>query len=114
MPAPTNMTQAIAKLQCRFIEHGMWDEAALRAARELFEEVVTKQKTPPFYVTRTLLGFSPGPDLNRVFLNLPDGAQFVLREMNEPRTEQDSRRWQALAERLSILWMRARTAAGGG
>lgn len=66
---------------------------------------MSDSKIPPFYITQTLLGFGPGePDLNRVFLNLPDETQIVLCEMDEPRTEAQKKRWQGLVIRLNELW----------
>lgn len=105
-------SQQLANLQLRFIDHGLSDEAALCAAKQLWEKVVTNKETPPFYVLQTLLGFS-GPDLNRVVLRLPDESEFILCEMGEPRTEKDGRRWQALAERLSLVWHADRLAHVG-
>jgi len=105
-------SQQLANLQLRFIDHGLSDEAALAAARELWERIVTSKEMPSFYATQTLLGFS-GEDLNRVSLNLPDGTEFILCEMGEPRTEKDRRRWQALAERLSLVWHADRLAHVG-
>lgn len=62
-------------------------------------------KIPPFYISRTLLGFGPGePDLNRIFLQMPGDRAFVLCEMGEPRTDGHRKRWHELAEELSRLW----------
>ena len=105
-------SQQLANLQLRFIDHGLSDEAALCAAKGLWERVVVNREMPSFYVAQTLLGFS-GEDRNRVLLNLPDGTEFVLCEMDEPRTEKDRRRWQALAERLSLVWHADRLAVTG-
>ena len=60
---------------------------------------------PPFYITRTLLGFDPGePDRNRVSLNMPNDRRFVLCDMGEDRTDKDVKRWNAMAAELSALW----------
>lgn len=60
-------------------------------------------KLPPFYVTKTLMGFG-GEDLNRVTLNMPGDQSFVLCEMNEPRTDVQRSRWNAMAAKLSEIW----------
>lgn len=59
---------------------------------------------PPFYITQTLLGFGGDQDTNCIFLNLPDGSQFVLCEMGEPRTEQQLKRWRKLVKALTQQW----------
>lgn len=61
-------------------------------------------KIPPFYIAKTLLGFGPDKDLNRVDLHLPDGQYFTLCEMNEDRTEQDIKRWRSLVKILNVMW----------
>ena len=58
---------------------------------------------PPFYVTKTLLGFG-GKDLNRITLNMPGDRSFVLCEMNEDRSLVDVNRWNELATELSKVW----------
>jgi hypothetical protein len=64
-------------------------------------------KIPPFYITQTMLGFGIGQaDLNRIFLNTPDGSQIILCEMNEPRSDAQRIRWSRLADRLNELWAR--------
>lgn len=66
---------------------------------------VRSSKIPPFYISRTLLGFGPGQlDLNRISLNLPNHDSFILCEMNEFRTDEDIQRWHRLAAELSRLW----------
>jgi len=61
-------------------------------------------KIPPFYCTKTLLGFGPGPDLNRVVLNCPDDSRIVLFEMGEARSPDANSRCNALAAHLTELW----------
>jgi hypothetical protein len=64
---------------------------------------------PPFYCSRTLLGFAGGPDLNRITLQMPgryhDSNQIVLCEMNAARTDDDIKRWNKLAAELSRVWI---------
>ncbi len=60
---------------------------------------------PPFYVTRTLLGYGAGQqDLNRVTLNMPGDRGFIIYEMGEPRDPAHESRLNALAAMLSEIW----------
>lgn len=61
------------------------------------------RKIPPFFITQTLVGFT-GEDLNRVFLNMPNGETFILCEMHEPRNDTDTKRWQELMATLSRVF----------
>ena len=59
---------------------------------------------PTFFCSRTLLGFHPSQDLNRITLNGPDNFQFILYEMGEPRPADAADRCNGLAGRLTLLW----------
>lgn len=59
---------------------------------------------PKFYVTVTLLGHTAETDINRVTLHLPDGSAFVMFKLNEPRTNEQQARCNALAVVLNRLW----------
>lgn len=64
---------------------------------------------PPFYCTKTLLGFG-GADLNGITLQMPgryhESNRTVLCEINAPRTDDDIKRWNALARDLSRVWLK--------
>lgn len=59
---------------------------------------------PAFYCTRTLLGFHPEQDINRMTLNGPGDWRFVLYEMGEPRDQRATQRANQLAAALTKLW----------
>lgn len=59
---------------------------------------------PPFFVTKTLLGFPPGQDRNRLTLILPGDKEFILLEMGELRSSELAGRFSALAAELTKLW----------
>lgn len=60
---------------------------------------------PPFYTTKTLLGFAQGtPDLNRITLHMPGDEDFVLYKMGEPRTDEDRNWCNQLAHKLNDIW----------
>lgn len=59
---------------------------------------------PTFLVTKTLLGFPPGEDRNRLTLLMPEGREFVLLEMGEQRSPELAGRLNALASELANLW----------
>lgn len=61
-------------------------------------------KMPAFFVTKTLLGFPPGEDRNRLTLVMPGEREFVLLEMGEPRTPEIVACFNALAVELTALW----------
>ena len=62
-------------------------------------------KLPTFYCMRTLLGFGDQQDLNNVTIYGPNGFNYVLFEMNEPRDDKKSREWSnKLAQELTKLW----------
>ena len=61
-------------------------------------------KLPAFYCLKTLMGFAPAQDLNRVTLHGPDSFEHVLFEMNEPRAESAQAWGQSLAHKLNQLW----------
>ena len=58
---------------------------------------------PRFYCMKALLGFHPGPDLNRITLYGPNDFQFVLYEMGEPRDAKANQRCNELAAALSKI-----------
>jgi hypothetical protein len=61
-------------------------------------------KIPPFFCMKTLMGYHPGPDLNRITLNCPDGSEFVLYKIGEARDPQANQRCNELAAHMSKLW----------
>ncbi len=71
-------------------------------------------KMPSFYCCRTLLGFAPEQDLNRVTLYGPDDFQFVLYEMAEKRPANAHDRCNLLAQQLRVLWDNKKAAPEGG
>lgn len=62
------------------------------------------RKIPPFYISRTLMGYGGGRDLNRVTMTMPGERDFVIYEMGEPRSDDELKKWHRLINELNKLW----------
>jgi hypothetical protein len=69
---------------------------------------------PSFYCTRTLMSYSPRPDLNRVTLCGPDGFEFTMYQMGATRHAGANQRCNELAAALTELWDNKKAAPKGG
>lgn len=64
----------------------------------------SKTKTPAFYCMKTLMGYHPGPDLNRITLYGPNDFSFELIPIGKDRDPNANQRCNELAAKLTELW----------